>query len=77
MPVSRVSYRLYSSAHFNDNFVEHTPPEVLNTALEGVVLLMKAMGVDKVCKSGLSGVICMLPPVKLCVWALWGQHLAR
>jgi ATP-dependent RNA helicase DHX37/DHR1 len=42
------TYRLYSSAHFNDTFPEHTPPEILNTQLEGVVLVMKAMGVDKV-----------------------------
>ena len=41
-------YRLFSSAHFNDTFPEHTPPEIMNTALEGVVLLMKSMGVDKV-----------------------------
>lgn len=41
-------YRLYSSAHFNDNFKQHTDPEIANTPLEGVVLLLKAMGVDKV-----------------------------
>lgn len=41
-------YRLYSSAHFNDTFPLHSPPEILNTPLEGVVLVMKAMGVDKV-----------------------------
>ncbi len=41
-------YRLFSSAHFNDTFAEHTPPEIVNTALEGVVLMMKSMGVDKV-----------------------------
>ncbi|KAK9861901.1 hypothetical protein WJX84_008573 [Apatococcus fuscideae] len=41
-------YRLYSSAHYNDTFPKHTPPEILNTALEGVVLLLKAMAVDKV-----------------------------
>ncbi|KAL0028238.1 hypothetical protein WJX79_003509 [Trebouxia sp. C0005] len=41
-------YRLYSSAHFNDTFPAHTPPEILNTSLEGLVLLMKAMHVDKV-----------------------------
>ena len=39
--------RLYSSAHFNDTFPAHTPPEILNTSLEGLVLLMKAMHVDK------------------------------
>jgi HrpA-like RNA helicase len=26
----------------------HSPPEIVNTALEGVVLVLKAMGVDKV-----------------------------
>lgn len=41
-------YRLYSSAHFNDSFKQHTDPEIANTSLEGVVLLLKAMGVDKV-----------------------------
>lgn len=40
--------RLFSSAHFNDTFPQHSPPEILNTALEGVVLQMKALGVDKV-----------------------------
>jgi len=40
--------RLFSSAVFNDTFIEHTPPEILNTALEGVVLVMKAMGIEKV-----------------------------
>lgn len=43
--------RLYSSAHFNDTFPGHTPPEILNTSLEGLVLLMKAMHVDKVSTS--------------------------
>ncbi|KXZ53733.1 hypothetical protein GPECTOR_6g650 [Gonium pectorale] len=42
------AYRLFSSAHFNDTFPEHSPPEILNSELEGVVLVMKAMGVDKV-----------------------------
>jgi ATP-dependent RNA helicase DHX37/DHR1 len=41
-------YRLYSSAHFNDNFQQYSQPEIANTPLEGVVLLLKAMGVDKV-----------------------------
>ncbi len=40
--------RLYSSAHFNDSFPEHSDPEVLRTPLEAVALVMKAMGVDKV-----------------------------
>lgn len=41
-------YRLYSSAHFNDTFPQHSPPEVVNTALEGVTLMLKSLGVDKV-----------------------------
>eukprot|EP00873_Tetraselmis_striata_P001128 jgi/Tetstr1/421392/TSEL_000145.t1 len=41
-------YRLFSSAHFNDTFPDHTPPEIVNTPLEGVVLVMKSMGVDRV-----------------------------
>jgi ATP-dependent RNA helicase DHX37/DHR1 len=41
-------YRLFSSAHFNNNFKQHSDPEIANTPLEGVVLLLKAMGVDKV-----------------------------
>ncbi len=45
--------RLYSSAHFNDNFPQHSDPEVLRTPLEGVALVMKAMGIDKV-RSALS-----------------------
>jgi ATP-dependent RNA helicase DHX37/DHR1 len=39
---------LYSSAHFNDSFPQHADPEVLRTPLEGVALIMKAMGIDKV-----------------------------
>ena len=42
------SCRLFSSAVFNDQFDQHTAPEILNTALEGVILVMKAMGIDKV-----------------------------
>ncbi len=45
--VARMACRLYSSAHFNDTFPQHTPPEIVNTALEGVVLAMKSLGVDK------------------------------
>lgn len=43
-----VLHRLFSSAHFNDTFPKHTPPEILNTPLEGVVLALKALAVDKV-----------------------------
>ena len=54
LPAARraARHRLFSSAHFNDTFPQHTPPEILNTALEGVVLSMKALGVDKVSKGG-------------------------
>jgi ATP-dependent RNA helicase DHX37/DHR1 len=41
-------YRLFSSAHFNDAMPRHTPPEIVNTSLEGVVLGLKALGVEKV-----------------------------
>eukprot|EP00891_Asterochloris_glomerata_P009844 jgi/Astpho2/9844/gw1.00149.216.1_t len=41
-------YRLYSSAHFNDSFPDNSLPEIATSPLEGVVLLMKAMAVDKV-----------------------------
>jgi HrpA-like RNA helicase len=41
-------YRLFSSAVFNDLFPEFTAPEIANTALEGVVLLMHALGLPKV-----------------------------
>lgn len=33
---------------YNDHFAPHTPPEIVNTSLEGVVLLMKAMHIDQV-----------------------------
>ncbi len=41
-------YRIYSSAVFNDLFPQFSPPEILNVALEGVVLLLKSIGVDNV-----------------------------
>ncbi len=41
-------YRLFSSAHYNDTFAEHTAPEIVNTPLEQVALSLKSMGVDKV-----------------------------
>lgn len=40
--------RLYSSAVFNDTFPQHGPQEIANTALEGVVLAMKALAIDRV-----------------------------
>eukprot|EP00850_Spirogloea_muscicola_P000125 SM000001S04527 [mRNA] locus=s1:720450:727462:+ [translate_table: standard] len=41
-------YRLYSSALYNDAFSEHSPAEITRAPVEGVVLQMKAMGIDKV-----------------------------
>ena len=39
--------RLYSSAVFDGTFPRHGPPEIANTALEGVVLAMKALAIDR------------------------------
>ncbi|KAG9307805.1 hypothetical protein G9A89_023370 [Geosiphon pyriformis] len=39
-------YRLYSSAVFNDQFENHTTPEIHRMPIEGVVLQMKAMNID-------------------------------
>lgn len=33
---------------FNDTFPVHGPPEIANTALEGVVLAMKSLAIDRV-----------------------------
>lgn len=41
-------YRLFSSAVFNDMFPTFSPPEIRNVPLEGLVLLLKSMGVHKV-----------------------------
>lgn len=41
-------YRLYSSAIFNDEFVGFSPPEIQQKPIDGLVLQMKAMGIDKV-----------------------------
>lgn len=41
-------YRLFSSAVYNDMFPQFSPPEIYNVALEGVVLLLKSIGVDNV-----------------------------
>ena len=40
--------RLYSSAVFDSTFPRHGPPEIANTALEGVVLAMKSLAIDRV-----------------------------
>lgn len=46
-------YRLYSSAAFSKDeiFVEFSCPEISKIPVDGVVLLMKFMGIDKVLKS--------------------------
>uniref|UniRef100_A0A182LRS3 RNA helicase n=1 Tax=Anopheles culicifacies TaxID=139723 RepID=A0A182LRS3_9DIPT len=41
-------YRLYSSAVYNYEFVEYAPPEVQQKPVDGLVLQMKCMGIDKV-----------------------------
>lgn len=41
-------YRVYSSAVYERDFLEHSAPEILRTPLEGVVLQMKTLGLDKV-----------------------------
>ncbi|KAI0244058.1 putative ATP-dependent RNA helicase DHR1, partial [Massospora cicadina] len=41
-------YRLYSSAVFNDKFEKFARPEISRTPIEGVVLQMKSMNIDRV-----------------------------
>ena len=41
-------YRLYSSAVYEENFVEFSAPEILRTQIDGLVLQMKAMNIDNV-----------------------------
>lgn len=41
-------YRLYSSAVFNDEFVSFSAPEIQEKPIDGLVLQMKAMGIEKV-----------------------------
>jgi ATP-dependent RNA helicase DHX37/DHR1 len=41
-------YRLYSSAVYENEFKQFSEPEVLSRPLEGVILLMKSMGIDNV-----------------------------
>lgn len=41
-------YRLYSSAIYNNTFPQFSPPEISRVPIEGVVLLMKRMGINKV-----------------------------
>ncbi|OQV23883.1 putative ATP-dependent RNA helicase DHX37 [Hypsibius exemplaris] len=41
-------YRLFSSAVFNDEFAQFTPPEITRRPIEDLVLQMKAMNIEKV-----------------------------
>lgn len=41
-------YRLYSSAVYNDEFVDFSPPEIQEKPVDGLMLQMKCMGIDKV-----------------------------
>jgi ATP-dependent RNA helicase DHX37/DHR1 len=41
-------YRLYSSAVYSNDFVQFSPPEIQQKPIDGLVLQMKAMGIEKV-----------------------------
>lgn len=41
-------YRLYSSAVFNNTFPDFSVPEICKVPIEGIVLLLKYMGINKV-----------------------------
>lgn len=41
-------YRLFSSAHFVNDLDDHAAPQILCQPVEGVVLQMRAMGIDRV-----------------------------
>lgn len=41
-------YRLYSSAVYNNDFVQFSSPEIQQKPIDGLVLQMKAMGIEKV-----------------------------
>lgn len=41
-------YRLYSSAVYNNEFLEFSKPEIQEKPIDGLVLQMKAMGIEKV-----------------------------
>ncbi|XP_022034335.2 ATP-dependent RNA helicase DEAH13 isoform X1 [Helianthus annuus] len=43
-------YRLYSSAVFNNIFADFSTAEILKTPVDGVVLLMKSMGIKEITK---------------------------
>ena len=41
-------YRLFSSAHFVNELEPHAPPAIARVPVDGVVLQMRAMGIDKI-----------------------------
>jgi len=41
-------YRLFSSAHFVNELPPHAPPAILGVPIDGVMLQMRAMGIDHV-----------------------------
>ena len=41
-------YRLYSSAVYENDFLQHTVPEILQTPIEGVVLQLKSLGIENI-----------------------------
>jgi len=45
---SYLSYRLFSSAIFNDEFIEWNLPEIQTTPIDNVILQMKSMKIDKI-----------------------------
>jgi ATP-dependent RNA helicase DHX37/DHR1 len=44
------AYRLFSSAHFVNDLDDHAPPSILTQPVDGVVLQMRAMGIDRVAR---------------------------
>ncbi len=53
-PLRRVPYT--SATPESLPLCRHSPPEIANTPLEGVVLVLRAMGVDKVRALGVLGI---------------------
>ena len=43
-------YRLFSSAHFENEMRPHAAPAILGAPVEGVALRLRAMGVDRVAR---------------------------
>ncbi|CAF0856362.1 unnamed protein product [Adineta ricciae] len=40
-------YRLYSSAVYNDSFIEYSPPEIVRKPVEDLVLQLKTLNIDR------------------------------